>query len=109
MYFVLFACIIFTTVRHFKKFGQFERAGDHSVFFVNENTAVEVYVNGYPTGIRGSGLLFVDSQLETLEVEFRIGPHWIETRKISLDEPALWILGPVGLPLFPVASAKALV
>ena len=109
MVLVILICIIFTTVRHREGFGQFERNGDCSLFFINENKRLEVFVDGYPTGIVGNGLIFISDKKSEVTLEFRLGDQIIESRKVVINEPAQWVVGPVGVPLFTVAREEALV
>ena len=109
MVLIILICIIFTTVRHREGFGQFERQGDCSLFFINENKRLEVFVDGFPSGIVGNGLIFISGRKKEVVVEFRLRDQIVETRKIEIIDKAQWVLGPVGFPLFTVAREEALV
>lgn len=97
---IILVLLIFLTQKKCRGgFSQLEETQQNQVFFVNEWEEMIVVVNGFNTGIMGSGSIFVDPCQETLFVEYylhgvKIGGSWV-----PVTHEKLFVMGPEYLPM----------
>lgn len=80
-------------------FSQIQEDNHNQVFFVNEREDMSLLINGYESGLRGSGLLYVHPSQKTLFVEYFLHGHKIGEQWVSLTNPKIYVMGPEELPM----------
>ena len=67
---LFFAVIILLAARsHRQGFSSFESKGAKEIFLLNQCSESEIFINGFPTGVKEAGLLYIDPQLEFLNIQ----------------------------------------
>jgi hypothetical protein len=80
-------------------FGQLQDQNQNQVFFINEQEDVSLLINGYETGIRGSGLLYVQPCQKMLFVEYFLHGQKIADQWVEITNPRSYVMGPEEIPL----------
>ncbi len=91
------ALILFILLTHKKSKGGFtqtEESTFREVFFVNECEDISIYLNGYPSGIKGSGSVFIAPQHKATLVEYFLRGQKVGEDSVYLTAPKLYLVGP---------------
>ena len=94
----LIVLILFSFKRHRHGFSHFEEKSWNQVFFIMENSPIEVFIDGEATGLRSSGILYFPPQMREVHVEYlRLGAV-VYSQKLTLNSSKNLVWG-VSRPL----------
>lgn len=87
--------ILFAFSRHRSGFSSCEIPSWTPLYVISEDDKLNIYINGFDTGIKGSGLIYINPKSSELKVQYCRSNFLVADQHVAINGQASFVFAPL--------------
>ena len=109
MFLIMSLILLLSFAYHPVGWSHFKRHNWKKLYLLSEDSEIYFSIAGYSSGVQGTGILYMQPQIEMVDVDYYKKGQYLGTSSIYLNSENSWFMVPPLEELNPVAHIKGLV